>query len=395
MPVPTTNPSGTPTSTPTANSNTAVPQNGNQTVDPNGPAANSNVIHVLPSSNLITYRGRFINSDPNNYLYAWPNSSMGVTFLGDSLTVDISEDGQAIYSGLPVDNYYDIAVDNQAPYAVMVAQSTANLLLASNLGAGPHTVWVHKITEAQIGTGRFSGFRTTADGAFLTPPAAGGHRIEFIGDSGVTGYGADESVTPTTMCSFTAATENADYSYPKIVADMFGADFMNLSYSGKGITANLAAQNSSQTIPLIYPYVVPDDQSTAWNFARWTADAVVIDAGGNDWTGTPGSGTAPNETLFVTTYRNFVQTIRSHYPNAAIFCVVSTAALDNDRTTMDSYLHEIVSDENNAGDPNVFYFEFPTYSPSYNYGCDYHPDLAGATANGQLLHDAIAAQLHW
>lgn len=349
---------------------------------------------ALPDTGAFPYTlvGRFQMTNPNTARFDWSNSSIGATFTGTSLAVNIADEGTNWYGGTtPVQNLYDVVIDgNTTPQILQIVKDQNQYPLASGLAPGNHTVWLHKRTEAQIGISDFSGFVT--DGNFLQPPAPPTRNIEIVGDSGDTGYGADANVTTANMCTFTAATENADFSYPQLLANQLNAALTNVSFSGKGITTNLAP-GDTVTLPMLEQYTVAGDGNVKFQ-SKGNQDVVLIDAGGDDLQGPWGSGTI-NTTLFVSSYVQLIQTLRSQEPHAIIIGSVTAGAGGNDPQTLGAVIQQAVTQVNQAGDPNVFYFAFQPYDGSVGYGCDYHPNHAGAALIAGEVAPFIKSKLGW
>jgi hypothetical protein len=367
--------------------------------DPNsttGTGTGTNTTPVIDTDPFpYTLIGRFDRTtNPNVARFDWSNSRIGARFTGTSLTVNLWDESTNMYGGtMPVQDLFDVSIDGATPTQLQVVAGQKSYPIASNLAADTtHTVWITKRTEAQIGLVDFQSFTLASDGNFMTPPPAQTRNIEMVGDSGVTGYGADANVTAANMCTFTAATENADYAYPALVAQDFNANFTNVAFSGKGITANLTP-GDTVTIPVLETRTVADDSNTVWT-SQGNMDVVIIDAGGDDLQGTWGSGTL-DQNMFVSDYVALIKKVRTQEPHAIIFGVLTSGAGSGDVQTLGNAIQASVTAANKAGDPNVFYFAFQSYDGSLGYGCDYHPDRAAAQMLAQTIEPTIKAKLGW
>ncbi len=354
------------------------------------------------------FRGRVDRHDPAGPYLAWPNTAVALTFTGSSLAVTLS-DQQGAANNVPCDSLFDVIIDQNAPTVLTLEPNSKTYPLAANLGPGPHTAWLIRRTEANTGLTQFLGFQLAPEGNVLSPPTVSTRRIEFVGDSEFPGYGNEAAVTSQDMCLFSAATENADYSIPKLTSDLLQADFMNISFSGKGVTTNLDPQDT-QTLPLLYGRALPNDQSSSWDFSGWLADVVVVDAGGNDLQGSPTDPTSAhlaNPAGFVQTYVTFLASIRQRYPKAHIFCVLTSAAQAQERTVLSGAIQQAIAQATAAGDTQVSYFDYFANDPtnqSYGdaatnenlaYGCDYHPSRAGSEFLAARLAAAIKQTMAW
>lgn len=360
----------------------------------------------------VGFRGRFDARDPNHKRFSWPNSGIVVRFTGPSLSVNLGEtqgwwwDAVHQVNGV-CDSEYDVTIDGGTPKRLVTDTNTTSYVLADGLDAtATHTVSLIRRTEGSIGIGAFGGIALGSGGTLLPPPSPPTRRIEFVGDSELPGYGADASVEASNMCTFTPDTEDADASVAKATAELLQADFMNTAYSGKGITRNLTTGDTVY-IPELYTRSVATDGNTTWDWNTWAADVVVLDAGANDMLGNAGQRYYPDPNQFMSAYASFVGTLRQKYPHAPIFCVMSAAPENNDRTTMLAVLQQAVTQIQRVGDSNVFFFDYFATDPnntSYadaqasnnlGFGCDFHPSAAGAKFLGGRLAAAIKQQMKW
>ena len=345
----------------------------------------------VPTPAELTFVGRFDVRNPQQIRFDWPNSSIGVQFTGTGISVGLIELTASSYNGVPVHNFYDVFIDNNAPTQLQVGPGSQIYSLALGLSSGSHTLWLRRRTEAQIGAAAFTGFQLAAGGTFLTPPSVRPRQLELVSDSGGTGYGADANVTRANMCHFTDSLENADYSYGKLLADLVNAEFTNLSYSGKGIATNLNP-GDPVTLPKLYGRTLASDPSGIYAGPEGNADVVVVDTGGNDLVGAWGAGTL-DQPAFVAAYANLLGTIRQRNPRAAIFACVGHGAGLQDRTTLRNAITAVVQTANQGGDAKVFFFEFPEYDGHLNYGCDFHPDHATAALLAAEILPQVQAKL--
>lgn len=380
--------SATPTPTP-ASTPSPVPSGG---ATPN-PNATPSIPAATGFAAQYTFMGRFDFTNPNAPIFAWPQSEVGANFSGTSLTVMLNEPINELYDGVPVDNYYDVYVDGGAPMRLAVNHSTTAYPISTTLADTNHTVWISKRTEANVGEGQFLGLQL-GTGKLLPPPAVRPRTIEFIGDSASSGYGADGNYPIWNGCTFTTDTADADVAYPKVAADALNATGINLAFAGKGITRNLNVGDTVNTMPVIYPYVDPMAMLYPYKFTQYTADVVVINIGGNDWTGVSGSGTPPDQTLFISKYMDLLQQVRTHYPKSVILVCLTALAVQNDRVTMREYIQAVQTTAAKTM-PNVFYFEFPEYDGALGFGCDAHPDIPAHALMAQQLVTAIKSHTGW
>lgn len=104
-------------------------------------------------------------------------------------------------------------------------------------------------------------------------------RIEFIGDEVTAGYGADGRDE---TCRFSSATEDSSASHAFIAGELLDAEVVTVASSGVGASRNANAYGAN-TMPLLWTRTLPLDGHNAWDFSRWTPDAVVVELGYNDF----------------------------------------------------------------------------------------------------------------
>lgn len=380
----------------TTNSKPAPKASPSPSSTPQKPTPSATTAPTAPANSWqaqYAFRGRFDFADAKGPRFAWPGSAIGANFSGTSLTVLLAEPVNELYNGAPVDNTYDVTIDQQPPVVVQVNHNTTTYPVSTTLAAGNHVVWISKRTEANIGPGQFLGLQL-GSGKLLPPPAAMPHTIEFVGDSASSGYGADGNYPVWNGCTFSVDTADADVAYPKVTADLLSAQGVNLAFAGKGVTRNLSDADPVNTVPVIYDYVEPMALTLKYDFSQYVADVVVINIGGNDWTGASNSGTPPDETLFISKYMGLLQDIRKHYPKAVILVALTALAHDNDRVTLRKYTQDVqaTAAQTMSG---IYYFEFTEYNGELGFGCDAHPDAPAHAVMAQQLATEIKTRMGW
>ena len=355
-----------------------------------------------------TFIGRFDHTDALAPRFALLGSRIGATFTGTSISVTLEDGGT---------NLYNVTLDGGPPQVLATRANAGPVVypLAVGLSGAQHTVWLSKRTEfmqsgdgRSVGLAQFHGFTLDANGIFLVPPAPQSRRIEFDGDSGFTGYGADSIITGgSSYCSYTPESQNADASIPAYTAGYLQADAINLSSSGQAVYISVYDNNSAHNLPTMYSETLPPAAAPAWDFSKWTADVVVFSAGGDDVSGNSGSGTFIDRNAFVKAYVNWLVQVRQNYPHALVVLVLSQSAKQADVALLGDALREVVADRNQAGDPQVVYYSYFDGDPTYHtyddaaiglklyWGCGYHPSAKGAAFLGQRLATFIAGKMGW
>jgi lysophospholipase L1-like esterase len=319
--------------------------------------------------------------------FSLAGSTLQIRFEGTGLSLRLDDASQGHDpSGAPMQDAYEVLLDDAAPTVLTTSPGEASYEVASGLPNATHTVTLVKRTESMVGSTTLLGAEAEG-GHLLDPPAHSNRRVEFIGDSTVSGYG-DEGATPD--CSFSSATENHYASFAHLTAARLSAEEISVSYSGRGVARNIDGSTDG-TLPQLYGRAVLSDDKSQWNFGQWVPQVVVIDLGTNDFV-----AGLPDADAFVGAYEAFVRQVRGHYPDAQILVTLGPLLGDSFpanaklRTHAREDLTRAVTELNAAGDAKVHFFEFPELTDLKAMGCDYHANVA---AHAQLA-DAMAGALH-
>ena len=330
-----------------------------------------------PSPNIL-YVGRFNTSDPAGPRSAWSASTIKANFSGTGISANLFSSG---------DNWYQVVIDGVAQTAPLHvgADTGGDVVLASGLAAGNHTLELVRRTEAWVGDVQFRGFTVTG-GQLLAAPTPLARRIEFIGDSITCSYG-NEGTSPSQH--FTTRNENAYLGFGSVAARALSADQFTICWSGKGVMRNYDG-GTNELLPALYPRILPYDTTTLWNSSQWTPHVVVLNLGTNDF-----AASVPDKTAFTTAYSNFVKQIRAQYPSATIYCALGPLLSYTNLTTARDYITTVVNQLTTAGDTKVRFIEFPMQDGSLGYGEDYHPTVAQEAAMSNQLVNQIKLDLGW
>jgi len=363
-PTPTATPTATPTPTPSSTPTPTIAPSG--TLDPNW------LTHV-------NYIGRFDQSDLKGPSFAWSASTIQAAFQGTNISIHLapSTSWESAYLNVKIDNTdsYRLLVDHDGAYG-----------LATGLAAGDHLIEVSRRDEGGFGEIHYRGFALD-QGQLLPPPARVDRRIEVIGDSITCGYGNE---APNESTPFTTATENAYLAYGPITARQLNAEAIVIAWSGIGILRNNSGGTANQ-MPAIYPRTLSKSSAPVWDFTSWVPHVVVVNLGTNDF----GTGT-PVRADFVRAYRDFIATLRSHYPDAHIFCAVGPMMGGTSLTTAIDYIQgDVVNALASAGDTRIHFIAFPKQNPANGLGADWHPSLKTHQLMADQLTAAIQSTLGW
>ena len=319
----------------------------------------------------VHYVGR-VDTSGSAARFAWSGTGAIVRFNGTSAAVDLSG-GQE----------YTVVVDGTVGPKLAAAEGVNQL--AQGLAAGVHTVELYRRTEASLGESEIRGF--DFGGGALLAPAQVTRRLEFIGDSITCGYGNEGA---NASCGFTPQTENHYLSYAALTARELHAELSTVAWSGKGVVCNYGDDAASCTDPLptYYDRILPNRADSAWDYARFQADAVVVNLGTNDLS----TSSDPDQATFEAAYKALLQRVRKHYPTAHILCTNGPMLSGTDLMNVRRYIQDVVT---GLADPKISTFEIATQDGSDGFGCDSHPSLARHQKMAAVVTAALKAALGW
>lgn len=289
-----------------------------------------------------------------------------------------------VYASIPNGsghNYLQYELDGVYQKRIKISGNAPTPLVLTAPTAGKHTVWVYKATEAHTGPiliHKITGNKVQP----VAKPAA--PLIEFIGNSITCGAAADPSEVPCGTGEY-HDQHNAYAAYGPRVASAVGADFVLSSVSGIGIYRNW--NSAGPTMPQVYEQAdFRENSSSRWDFDAFTPQVVSIALGTNDFS----NGDGMNErlpfdsTAFVTNYVQFVQLVKTKYPQAQIALLSSPMLNGNSRATLQNCLTAVKAqiDSLNPADKPVEVFFF---RPMQASGCTGHPNVED--------HAVLAAEL--
>lgn len=344
---------------------------------------------VPPRHPHIWYMGRVDCEAADGPQFAFPGVSVRIKFEGTELRATIHDSGSG---SATTTNYLDVVIDGGAPVVLEVTGASSEYVLAEGLSEGEHEVLLWKRTEASVGTMQIREFRMKGDK--LLPAQGKERRLEFIGDSITCGYGNEVSTTMPDDFPFTSENENSHLAYGAVTADLLAADYMGVSYSGRGMSRNYAG-GAGETVPQFYLDTLPDSgTAAAWDPSRYVADAVIINVGTNDFS-TEGFDTG----AYTQAYTEFLATLRGYYPDALFVAAIGPMLSDSyppgamSLTNAEQGIQDAISAREAEGDSNIVFVSFPPQTSPY--GEDWHPTIETHAKMAQQLSEVLKAELGW
>jgi len=291
--------------------------------------------------------------------------------------------------------WFNLIIDDVVKAPFSVAGLAEDHVLASGLAPGPHKVEIEKRTEANHGTVRFEGFTFSGGTGLLAPPARRPHRIEFISESTIDGFGVEGDNTTTCIGTAPPQFDNVRKSLAMYTGAGVAAEVHVTAYSGKGIAKN-GVMGDTLTMPILFDRALPDpNNGTPWTHAKWVPDAIVISLGGVDY----GDGVALAPADFQTKYAAFVAKLRTDYGNAPYVILAVWSQIknlggnDQLRAPVEAALDGVVATRTGLGDAKVSRFSFPEADPSVETGCYSHANDAHHQAMAALLVAELKAKI--
>lgn len=319
------------------------------------------------------YTGRIDFSNPELPRFWAPGVYIQARFEGDSCLVELND--EVLYGSNH--NYVSLQVDNQ-PVRRIKLTGKNNVIKMDAMGEGPHQLIICKSTESGIGYLEFVGLQCEK---LIEPAPVPERKIEFYGNSITCGTGSDVSEIPCGEGEW-HDQHNAYMSYGPVTSRMLDAQWMLSSVSGIGLMHSCCDMDI--VMPDVYNKMNMRDNKHRWDFAHYQPDVVTVALGQNDG--------IQDSTAFCSRYVEFVQTLRTHYPDAEIVLLTSPMGSEELTVTLKNYLTSVHNSLQEQGDSNVHTFFF---SRSYNNGCDGHPDLAQHTEIAQELSIYLKDLMKW
>ncbi|MCL2779363.1 MAG: GDSL-type esterase/lipase family protein [Polyangiaceae bacterium] len=350
----------------------------------------------------VQFVGRFDTREDAGPKCGWPGCRVVARFDGTTqVSVRLEEIEASWMAGGPSE--WDVLVDGQLQPKLVLTPGVADYLLADCLTPDEHTIEIYKRSEAQNGVTRFMGY--DFHGGELLPLPASAHvvrRLEMIGDSQVAALGVDgASIGPNCPPpQWAAHYQNFHESFGALMGERFGAEVFGTAYSGKGMVRNITT-GDTDTMPTLFLRANPVDPSSTWDWS-WTPDVVVVQIGGNDFSvQIPVDDGPPTLAEFTSVYRDFVSTLRSHYPQAFLLLVLSASTPEiippgrPARQNIWTTLEQIVSEHTSSGDEAIADYAPPVATDDERRGCDGHGTPEYHVRIAQQIGDVIAAKVGW
>jgi len=332
---------------------------------------------ILPDHPDIQYTGRIGFTDSLAPVIYWPGTYIKACFEGTSCRV-ILEDSTG-------NNFYNVIIDHDENNLLILycRQGTHTYPVAVGLKDTVHHIQIFRRTEGFSGPTRFRGLILDAGKLLAAPPERPPHKIEFYGNSITCGMGNE---VPANEEDEHNSKRNNYLAYGAITARNLNADYTCIAKSGIGIVISWFDMVMSD----YYYRLNPWDPDSRWDFSQWIPDVVVINLFQNDSWLIEKLEPVPTDSQIVGAYKDFLQTIRGHYPEAYIICTLGSMDAVKDSSAWPGYITNAVeqfSKENQDVKTDTLFFPFDgTYK---------HPRVCHHEEMAKKLTAFIREKLNW
>jgi lysophospholipase L1-like esterase len=303
------------------------------------------------------------------YRHEWPGVYFEGRFKGRKVYLSFDD----------ATNVYRLWIDNSHP--IEITQPGRHSFVVSALTDAEHLIRLEKITESIDLPEAFDGMFVAPGEQALPPPKQKRRAIEFIGDSGMTGYGIHSNTRTCSKADVHRLTDTQQ-AYPALVARHFDADYQVNAISGRGIIRNYQGTAPGSAITDLYPFTF-FDKSVPYQDPSWKPQIVVIALGGNDVEGglNPGEPWKSTDELLkamFAAYARLIIEVNHRYPHASILVEWNYVVDDpHYQAILASARAGIAERARSAGIRNLVFASPPRDMTVDTGACDYHASLSG------------------
>jgi hypothetical protein len=302
-----------------------------------------------------------------SFVHQWPGVYFEAAFTGREVVARFNDP----------ENEYRLLIDDLEP--VRLAQPGHVDISIDGLMDGPHRLRLEKITESVDHSAAFEGFYIpTSERAGRSEQRA--RRLEFIGDSAMTGYGIRSVVRQCTKEEVRLLTDT-QAAYPAIVSEHYGADYQINAISGRGLIRNFGGVEPDDPMTHAYDFAVRDLQAAyddpAWQpqivFVSLFADFASDLAATESWRNLSDLGADWGDA-----YAAFLRRIHHRAPGASIVVgwIDMSQQIDAAFIALAGQARRKIEDAAERDGFKVSFADMPTGLDYERSACDYHPSLS-------------------
>ena len=312
---------------------------------------------IKPSDPRLGWIGRVSLTNPEKAVFTYPGIQLLADFTGTSISIDTK----------PGSGYFMVEIDDMEPFKVHSSDKNGLLKLAENLPEGDHYLTLTYANEGLVMKPEIRGILIDDDADLIGYPIMPERKIEFIGNSITCGLGNEGDPNAK---KFDYSMQNQYYTYEAIASRELDAQCQVVARSGIGIYRNNNGnvKGDRSVLPALYPYTQFGMSGEKWDFSRFTPDVVCVNLGTNDTTN-PGYDVK----LLTNAFKNFLKTLRGHYPNAKIVLLTGTMLKGQRLADVKKAHQDAIKDAHDRGDMEVYSFDFTPDDGSLGKGVFNHP----------------------
>lgn len=344
----------------------------------------------IPTDEYVKLIGRSQMNNGNVLWLVHSGSAVEFTFTGTKASVIMQGDSAGVPGNRDNAARFAVYVDGERVMDEQMLQMQKELEIPLAGGEKEYVVKIIKLSEAANSIIGIKSIDVTSKGD-IKPTASKDLKIEFVGDSITCGYGVDDEDKDH---HFSTSTEDVTKAYAFKTAELLGADYSLVAFSGHGIISGYTGDGSKieeQMVPPVYTklgksYATGGNitlDETDWDFSRFVPDVVVVNLGTNDASYTKTDKVKRKE--YTDAYVEFIKVIREKNPDAHILCTLGIAGNElcgSMHDAVDAYKDE-------TGDEKISYMDFDVQSPSDGYAADWHPTEKTHTKAAEKLAEEI------
>ncbi len=336
---------------------------------------------ISPANSYIRYHGRMDTwTNPTAPNMGWHSNAVEARFKGTGIKARINCDNDFAWCNAIIDG------DQEHPVELDMVYGDHTYTIKTGLSDTFHTLFLFRRSE--VGNSMiFLDLELDPGCGLLPAQTPSGRKIEFYGDSITSGYNSGKA--PGVDDTSDTWYSNNYLAYGAITARALDAEYSCISQGGLTLTKG----NGEIELDDLYDQTTHASADPVWDFSRWQADVVVVNIFENDywrWKSDP-----PDESFFVTEYKNFITTLRGKYPEAHIFCILGSMGVVSGNPSTDIYhsaIIDVVSQLNSAGDDRVYYKFLPYMNDPQilaDEGIPYTPGHPAAWHHQHIMADVL------
>jgi len=304
------------------------------------------------------------------YRHDWPGIYFEGAFVGDKVVLKFDD----------ASHEYRLFVDDAAP--IILFRPGKVEITVGDLPRKAHRLRLEQVAESFLGMGSFEGFYVAANARPL-PVKPRRRQIEFIGPSGMAGFGAR---SPKSDCSFDelARASDTQQAYTVLTAKHFDADYQTNLSSGHGLIRNVNEARDGPGLIFLHHRTLIEEPAP-YSDPNWQPQIIVIQGLADIAIGDPDPGEkwATRDALWadwLEAYRGFIADLHRRSPHAAFILEWPDEETANSlayRSELAAGRQALANGAKRDG-ARMILFSYPglkMLKRMEQTGCDHHPSL--------------------